>query len=198
MARLGRSQPVNWALRNRPPANLAIPASPTTLPAAVSLTAGASVSGSATLAEITNLTSVPFPPGTGEMDIGVGLTAGGLIVWDATLPIEADVEADPSAWQYIGGVPVSYLQYLAAGGSLTVTPGQTVVAMEEASGWPYDLPVPPADGRWLVLGAGGQLDAVEAPGGEMGADLSWDPPPHLAHLPVPFDVIRRRIEAKQR
>jgi len=197
VARLGRSFPVNWILRNRPPADLAIPAA-ATLPAGISLTAGANVSGSAVLAEITNVGPVSIPPATAELDAGISLAPGGLVTSNALLTAETSVAAFPQAWLFTGTVPLAYPQYLEPGGSLAVTPGQAVVAMGAASGWPYGLAVPPPDGRWIALGGGGHVLEAEAPAEEEEPDLSWDPPPHLAHLPVPFSLVAERIARNQR
>lgn len=197
MPRLGRSQPVNWLLR-RHPASLAIPAS-AALPAGVSMAAGANVSGSAVLTEITNIGPVSIPPATCELDAGVSLTAGGLVTSNALLSASFGVAAIPQAWLFTGGVPLAYPQYLEGGGSLAVTPGEAVVAMGAASGWPYGLAVPPPDGRWIALGGGGHVLKTEAPQEDEGEpDLSWDPPAHLAHLPVPFSLIAERIASKRR
>jgi hypothetical protein len=237
VARLGRSQPANWLIRKPLPAL-------TTTQAGATLPIGTSVTGTGTstavgnvvLPVITNATSAAIPPATGQMNAGVSLTAGGSLTWDSALAVTSAVTAIPSAWLYIGGVPVTYLQYMSgAGGTLTVpveagtvtqdlidtsVPGQAVpgalppglitatstvpvfsgvvTEMHPASGYPYHLAAPPPDGRWVSLGGGGLLGA-EAPQERDEPDpLAWDPPPHLAHLPVPFDVIRRRIEARQR
>jgi hypothetical protein len=53
-----------------------------------------------------------------------------------------------------------------------------------------------------MIGSGGQVFyALAAPRREdepgPADDLTWAPPPHLAHLPVPFDLIARRITRKQ-
>jgi len=197
VARLGRSQPVNWLLRSRHRTNLAIPAA-AALPASMAVTAGANISGSATFAEITNVTSAATPPAAAALPATVSLTAGGSIVRNALLPAAATVTAVPSSWVFTGPVPLSYLQYLEAGGILAVEPGEAVVAMETASGWSYPLAVPPADGRWVTLGSGGQVLAAAAPPAGGRDDLSWDPPPPLAHLPVPFALIAARITRKQR
>jgi hypothetical protein len=57
-------------------------------------------------------------------------------------------------YEFIGLAPATYLQYLGPNGTLHVVPGATFTAGEiaSASGWPYQLPVPPHDGRWLLNG----------------------------------------------
>ena len=109
---------------------------------------------------------------------------------------------DPQGWYFIGLEELTYLQYLNDdSGTLTGIPDSpdVVAEMGPASGWTYFLPVPPADGRWIPAagGPGLILDEVHAPGPEVD-DLAWDPPAHLAHLPVPFDLIAKRITRKQR
>ena len=111
------------------------------------------------------------PPVAGHATISVGLT----------------LTAGPeSAWQYIGPVPLTYLQYeFTAGGTLVVSPGETT-EMDPASGYPYQLAVPPPDGRWIIAGSGMDLFTPAPPRRQEeapGDDSVWIPPPHLAHLP---------------
>ena len=165
------------------------------------------------------------PPSANPMAIGLTLTAGGL-----------------NAWQYIGPVPLTYLQYMQAPGETLqvtfggasapapasfaaipglawpglMTPGDPVspppppvpppasvifTELGPASGYPWYLPTPPPDGRWVIIGGGGQVyDFLHGP--ERAAepavdDLEWDPPGHLAHLPAPFALIAERIRRRQ-
>jgi hypothetical protein len=62
---------------------------------------------------------------------------------------------------FTGSDSFYYLQYLMPGGTLHVVPGSafSAGAISEASGYPYTLAVPPADGRWIT-GSGQILYAV--------------------------------------
>jgi hypothetical protein len=55
-----------------------------------------------------------------------------------------------ASYQYTGHAAAYYLQYLGPGGTLYATPGAgfSAGAISVASGWPYLLAVPPADGNW--------------------------------------------------
>ena len=199
MARLGRSFPVNWRLANRNNLRLNTQAAATlAVGTSVSATGTYSIGGTATLAAGFVMGNFSIPPASASIAAGISLTAGGLVTSNAALPVAAMVAATPNGWQYIGLVPVTYVQYLASSGTLTAAPGQSFVAMKEASGWEYALPVPPGDGNWVTLGGGGQVMSVEYKVAEEADPLGWDPPAHLAHLPVPFEVVARRIEAKRR
>ena len=126
---------------------------------------------------------MPPPLTTNPLAIGLTLTAGGV-----------------NAWQYIGPVPLTYLQYMDPEGVLAVIPGEGFTELGPASGFPYSLPSPPPDGRWVIVGTGGVVydflrrDELDPP----PDDLAWDPPPALAHLPMPFGLIAERIARKRR
>ena len=68
-------------------------------------------------------------------------------------------------YTYTGLTPGYYLQYLGPGGTLRAAPGQvfTATAVSEASGWPYTLAVPPADGRWVTSGGQPVYEVVLRP-----------------------------------
>ena len=93
---------------------------------------------------------------------------------------------------YAGAVSVDYLDYVdeVTTRTLVVSPGgyYTMGAVNSRAG----LTVPPSDHRWggavPYLGFGAERD---------DDDLAWVPPAHLAHLPVPFEVIAERIRRKQ-
>jgi len=120
--------------------------------------------------------------GNASLNVGITLTAGAY-----------------SAWQYIGQVPLTYLQYLMQGGTLQVTPGEYIQVAGPASGWSYELPLPPPDGRWLTTGTGGHniLGIVKLPEPEVDI-FSWEPPEGQENMPIPFAVIAERIRRRQR
>ena len=62
-----------------------------------------------------------------------------------------------AAYTFTGLAALCYLQYLGPGGTLAAAPGSAFNAgtIAEASGYPYVLAVPPADGRWVT--EGGQI-----------------------------------------
>ena len=196
MARLGRSFPVNWRVANRNSRLINTPGS-ASLPATISLSAVPAQAGNVELDALFIMGNSSIPPASAFMPAGVSLAAGGLVTSNAALAFGLLVAGIPDAWIYTGPVPLTYLQYLDSAGTLTAVPGMAVVAMGEASGWTYDLPVPPPDGRWVTIGAGGQVTDAGL-GGEEEDDLAWNPPGHLAHLPVPFELIGRRIMAKRK
>lgn len=64
------------------------------------------------------------------------------------------LSAGTDVWAiFTGGVPLTYSQYLdvQAGHTLVAQPGGEY-DIEAASGYPYALPEPPADGRWIPEG----------------------------------------------
>ena len=62
-----------------------------------------------------------------------------------------------AAYTFTGLAALCYLQYLGPAGTLAAAPGSAFNAgtIAEASGYPYVLAVPPADGRWMT--EGGQI-----------------------------------------
>lgn len=84
-----------------------------------------------------------------------GPAVPGLMVPGQAVPGEASSSAVAAAYQYIGLVPVTYLQYLGPAGTLSPVPGAAYQTGEivPASGWPHLSAVPPQDGRWLLNGA---------------------------------------------
>ena len=127
---------------------------------------------------------------------------GDITEYGAVLPVGLTLTAGGvNAWQYIGPVPLMYMQYLDAGDgeTLVAVPGEIFGSLGPASGFGYTLPAPPPDGRWATIGSGGQVYyGLTAPREEgKRDDLAWDPPPSRAHLPVPFGLIAERIRRKQ-
>ncbi len=88
-----------------------------------------------------------FPASAGASVAGRKGRRGGSAGSPEVIP---SVTSVPSL-EYVGPYPVTYLQYLGPGGTLSVTPGETV-AMTQASGWPYAVPIPPHGSTWLVNG----------------------------------------------
>jgi hypothetical protein len=80
--------------------------------------------------------------------------------------------AATAACTYTGLVPVVYLQYLGPGGTLDAAPGEVLpaAAVAVASGCPFTLAVPPADGRWVTSGGQPVYEAVLRP-----AEVPEDP-----------------------
>jgi hypothetical protein len=95
------------------------------------------------------------------LPVGLSLAGGGVsVTGTALLATGVSMTAAVQGWTYTGGVPVTYLQYLGAPGSgtLTAQPGEFTTLITPASGYPYNLMIPPADGRWVAVSnlGGGQ------------------------------------------
>ena len=120
----------------------------------VGLTLSASPSGSAA--------------GAAALPVGLSLSAGSVAEPVTVLAVGLSLPAVPNLWVYAGVFPVTYPQYLGVPGegSLSVVPGEFVLLMGRASGYPWTLAVPPPDGRWVTLGTGGTSYGVPLERGE--------------------------------
>lgn len=98
---------------------------------------------------------------------GLSLAGGGITLGaGATLAAGIQVLAAVTGWTFTGTVPLTYPQYLGTGGALTAVPGEFTNVISPASGYPWDLGVPPPDGRWVSPSSGPEpvrLDAVRLP-----------------------------------
>ena len=115
-------------------------------------------------------------PEAATLAVGLTLTAGGGV----------------PGWIFTGPVPLTYLQYLQPpDGTLSVVPGEDVTYMGPASGYPYYLPTPPPDGRWVTSpGGGGFIFEAKRPQEE-----EKPKPPPATRIPVRRDAIREWFNA---
>jgi len=120
------------------PASFTLRARPAWTDAGAAMNAGVSLSA----------TSVSYALYDAGLDAGLALTAGYDLGAAVTLPVGVGVDAQAAGWIYTGTFPVTYLQYLGAGGTLGADPGEFTTQITAASGYPYQLQVPPQDGRW--------------------------------------------------
>ena len=105
-----------------------------------------------------------YYPGQAVLAVSTALAPASVLQAAAELGISLGVAPSPSGWIYVGPDDVTYPQYLDLAGALTATPGEFTYYIIPASGYPYAVPVPPPDGKWLSL-ATGQVVALEAPRG---------------------------------
>jgi len=118
---------------------LSVAARPAWTDAGAALAAGVSVSA----------TAVGYALQSATLPAGLSLAGGASLVTVTRLPVTAAMSAGAAGWIFNGPVPLTYLQYLGLGGTLTAAPGEFTTAITPASGYAYQLNVPPPDGRWL-------------------------------------------------
>ena len=107
--------------------------------------------------------SVGYIPGEASFAISTSLSPRAIQKAAAELGVVTFISGAPQGWTFIGPADVTYPQYLGLTGALTAEPGEFTVYILPASGWPYQLAVPPPDGRWIGVASSSQAASLEAP-----------------------------------
>jgi hypothetical protein len=137
------------------PATLTVTAHPPWIGAQANLAAGFTLSGA----------SLNYPIQQATLNTGVSLAAGPVLSLTTVLPVAVSQVADAAGWLFTSLVPLTYLQYLGGEGTtLEGTPGLFTAAITPASGYAFQLPIPPHDGRWVSPFVGpGQFFSTSLP-----------------------------------